>query len=254
MNRKPIVLLIVLLGLFYQVESLPTYRSAAQENKSADGQTSPPTIEKPLTAKDTAASSNNTEPTADKIKRAEWVQIGLNSFIALVIFWQAWTYSQQRKIMQIQTDNAHITQRAYLGVKGAEMEKFTLGEVPVVRVTVLNGGQTPAFKLKAPGILSVGTEFPHERPEIGGAVSSTVLPAGVDMTFSYPFTFILTPAWLQAFQKGERLIFVHGEAHFEDCWGEAQVFSYKLAYRAADGRWGDYKDPDEVKAKITVTP
>ena len=47
-------------------------------------------------------SSESSTAANDKIRRAEWVAIGINGFIALVILWQAWTYNQQRKIMERQ--------------------------------------------------------------------------------------------------------------------------------------------------------
>lgn len=170
----------------------------------------------------------------------------LSLLVLGVITVQAYIYRKQWEVMQWQIDNAKVSERAYIGVKRVITENQALGKLPNVRVTLSNGGRTPAWKLKCPATLTLGTEFPNERPETSTAESPTFLAAGAETTFNYPFPFVLTPQWLAHIQVKGWTAYLHMEAHFEDCWGEQQVMTFKLAYRPGDDRWGDYKERQEV--------
>lgn len=241
-----------LIAFLYQVESVPAYQAAAQSNQSANAQASP-TVEQPLSETKTPVASNDTEPASDEIKRAEWVQIFINSFVALIVLWQAWTYYQERKILEQQVSIAQISERAYIGVTSIKTVDFTIGKIPVVKITILNGGRTPAWRVKVPMTLRIGDVFPSERPELGNVVGSAFLPAGVDATFSAPFTFVLTPQWKAALESGDRTAFIHGEVHYDDCWGSPQIFPFKFVCRK-DGTWKDYKDHNQTEPIIEITP
>ena len=252
-NLRTTGFLFLLVAFGGQIEPVPANQDASQNEAAATPQATP-AVQKPSSPAETGIAPQNQNPPSDAIKRSEWVQIFISGFVALVVLWQAWVSHQQRKIMQHQLEIARVTERAYIGITGVDHENFAIGMQPVLRVTILNGGRTPAFKLKAPATFRIGSEFPDERPDLGDVVGSAFLPAGTSTTFSYPYIIVLTPTWLRAFETGERTVFLNMEIHFEDCWGEPQVTPFRLEYRGStDRRWGQYKDPEDVEPIITVS-
>src|SRR5687768_8097828 len=92
----------------------------------------------------------------------------LSAFVLGAVIVQAIIYHHQRKIMAQQIENARISERAYIGIVTVVTENQIAGKHPVVRITVVNGGRTPAYNLKMPGCLIVaiaGTPYPDQRPE-----------------------------------------------------------------------------------------
>lgn len=148
--------MIVLAGLFYQVESLPANRSTAQENQSANSQFSPPAVEKPLSDHQATPSQGNAEPTSDNIKKAEWVQIGINTFIALVIFWQAWLYRQQSDMVKSQMWQTYLTERAYIALVSIEVNDLIENRRPYFHYSFVDGGKTPAWNFTSQITWNIG--------------------------------------------------------------------------------------------------
>jgi hypothetical protein len=201
-------------------------------------------------------SENKTDGSGQGVTRAEWMQIGINGLLFIVVLWQTLIYIQQRNIMRQQVAHARISERAYIGIKQIGMEHFTVGATPVVRLTIVNGGRTPAYKLKTPGHMTftkAGQPFPHERPESSETASESFLPAGSPINCSFPFFVPWTSQWAHAIETQQYFIFLHVEARFTDAWGDEHVMPFKLAYRATDKRWGEYRNPKDSKPIITIT-
>ena len=160
---KTLLLIAILFaGVSYQVETLPAYRCAAQEKQPANDQSSTSAKQQPLADQKAASRSGDAEASADKIKKSEWIAIGINSFIALVILWQAGIYNQQRKLMKRQVDALAVSERAYLGIKTIGISGLIVGQRPVISAIIQNYGRTPAWKVKAPALVSL--ELPGKRP------------------------------------------------------------------------------------------
>src|SRR5688572_25839176 len=68
----------------------------------------------------------------------------LSAFVLAAVIVQALIYHQQRKIMASQIEHARISERAYIGIVTVVTENQIAGRHPVVRITVVNGGRTPA--------------------------------------------------------------------------------------------------------------
>jgi hypothetical protein len=184
----------------------------------------------------------------------------LSAFVLAAVIVQAVIYHQQRKIMAQQIENARISERAYIGIEKVATESYEVGAThPVVRVTVVNGGRTPAYNLKMPGHLTVTRAelpYPHERPESSDKATESFLPSGHKTTFSYPFFAPLVPwtaQWAQAINSKEYFVYLHIEAQFVDAWGDQHVRSFKLFYRVSDKRWAEYKDPKDTEPIVEVT-
>lgn len=101
-----------------------------------------------------------------------------------------------------------------------------------------------------------GLPYPHERPESTERATESFLAAGGRTTFSYPFVGPLVPwdlQWANAIAQEQYFIYLHVEAQFVDAWGEKHTRAFKLAYRARDDRWAEYKDPKDIEPIVEVT-
>jgi hypothetical protein len=229
-------------------------QDAASSQSSGSQSPSQTAVQQPQASVERAEGQQR-EKDANRPTLTDWIQVGINGALLVIIVFQTAIYRQQRKIMQRQIEHAKISERAYIGIKQVVTENYSLGAVPVVRVTIVNGGRTPAWKLKTPATFRLTDEgFPHERPDLGDVVGSSFLPAGSWTTCSLPFGIELTPEWNKAIQTGKRRAFVHMEVHFEDAWGQPQITSFKLEYRLEDGRWGEYKAEGTADPIMEITP
>jgi hypothetical protein len=256
-----------ILLLVFSVQAQQGKQAAQQETPKAQSEVSPPArpVETPVQNSDVQkpegpiqkakASEDETDSSGQRVTRAEWMQIGINGLLFVVVLWQTLIYIQQRNIMGKQVAHAQTSERAYIGVKGTTWD-YTLGAIPMLKITVLNGGRTPAYKVKLPGRLTIQDEaaFPDRAIKLGNVIGSTFMPAGAQATFRFPLTFALTIEWMHAIDTEARYLFFNGEVHFEDCWGNSQVTPIKLKYRATESVWADYKDPETTKPTVTVTP
>ena len=91
--------------------------------------------------------------------------------------------------------------------------------------------------------------------ETNEKATETFLAAGSRITYNYPFVGPLVPwnaQWATALANEEYFLFLHIEAQFVDAWGDNHVIPFKMAYRASDDRWGDYKDQSETEPIVEV--
>ena len=158
----------------------------------------------------------------DKIRRAEWVAIGINGFIALVILWQAWTYNQQRKIMERQFKAMVVGERAYLGATGMGMSGLAIGQTPSISLVIQNAGRTPAWKVKAPGKITIEPAGKRPAPERikSKFVGDGVLAAGATRIAVYQFEMVCDSSLIHRIQNGIVSVFIQGDIYYEDAWGE----------------------------------
>ena len=207
---KTLLLIAILFaGVSYQVETLPAYRCAAQEKQPANDQSSTSAKQQPLADQKAASRSGDAEASADKIKKSEWIAIGINSFIALVILWQAWIYNQQRKLMKRQVDALAVSERAYLGIKTIGISGLIVGQRPVISAIIQNYGRTPAWKVKAPALVSL--ELPGKRPS--GDIETKypgegVLAAGDTRKAEYIVPGVCDAKIVEGIETGQAVLFV----------------------------------------------
>jgi hypothetical protein len=256
----------ICLLFFVAAQAQQGQNRSQEESPSAQNKISPPVsmpsapanqtdikqVESPVQSSKSSNQENN--GWGKPITRAEWMQIGINVLLFLVVLSQTLIYLQQRNIMHRQVETARVSERAYVGIKMVQTKDFVIGQTPIVHVVILNGGRTPAWKVKVPSTLRIvePTGVPDEHFETSDKESSTFLPAGIAIDFNYPFPFVLTSKWHRAITTGERRVFLSGEVHFEDCWGEKRIFPFKCAYKYKTGGWGDYKDPKETEGKLSI--
>jgi hypothetical protein len=256
----------ILAGLFYQIESLPAYRATAQENQPAKAQPSAPAIEQPLTNQQATSRSGDAKPSPDKIKKAEWVQIGINTFIALFIFWQAWTYHQQRRLMQRQLTAMKRQLKVMRDTLNETKRIFDLTERPIVVVynatildfapdrplsaTILlsNKGRTAAknvsvfFRIAKPGYLygvyPEGEEYPFELPFLGAGDTESVTDAPAN-------AITINGEMFKSIIDGREGLLVYGRGSYKDMAGRDFILDeFAFSYRpTAKGLTPDHYYP-----------
>lgn len=143
------------------IQAQQSENTSQQKGSEAEARISPPTaspadnanVKKPEgPIQDAKTSEDKTNGSGQRVTRAEWMQIGINGLLFMVVLWQTLIYIQQRNIMRQQVAHARITERAYIAIQRVMTELHTVGQQPVVRVTVVNGGRTPAYVSSCRGI------------------------------------------------------------------------------------------------------
>jgi hypothetical protein len=234
------IILFAVGGACLQIEALPTYQAAAQEQKKGDEQ-SATAIQSPKGGTETAVSNQNQEAAGDKIRKSEWAQIFISAFVGLVILWQAWIYNEQRKATR-------IAERAYIGIKDAAVVDFQAGKIPGVEVVFLNGGRTPLWNFYSPAELVVNIKPPSgPLPKVPKGEAGAFLPAGVTGRVRYEFgNRPITQVMINEIVTGKTKLFLRGEAWFEDCWGDLRSFPFHLIFLPESGYFKDYKEYAQI--------
>jgi hypothetical protein len=261
-------LIICLLFLAAPIQAQQREKAAQQESPKAEASISPPVaspvisqnadVQQPESpVQQTEAAKHETDRGWKSVTRAEGMQIGINALLFIVVLWQTLIYIQQRNLMRQQVAHAKISERAYIGIENIITERLDLvGAYPNVRITFINGGRTPAYKLKIPGHMTftkAGLPYPHERPETSKQESESFLPAGSPINCNYPFVIPWTFEWAEAVGSEKYFIFLHVEARFTDAWGDNHVRPFKLAFNSSTERWGEYKNPEDTKPVVEIT-
>ena len=193
---------------------------------------------------------SNADAPADKIKKAEWVTIAINAFIALVILWQAWTYHQQRKLMKRQIENANISERAYIGIDHMKLHRpLAANDLVDYRSIFINGGRTPAWAFRCHSriiftdepITEVIQKYPVDPPSGTGAF----IPAGQRKRVECYSDLLLDEARFNAITvaKTHRL-FVLVKITFRDFLEVQREFPFRLTYNP-DSKELEEADYDE---------
>lgn len=230
-------IIFILTSFFYQIEPCPAYGRTAQENQTADAKPSPSAVEKPLSSNHATSSPGAAEGTADKVKKAEWIAIGINTFIALVIFWQAWIYNQQRKIMQAQKTMLAVTERAYLGVKSLAINPITNSTI-VITVILQNGGRTPAWDFRGKSRMALIDAAPPVDWEMcADPITGSFIAAGGDKKMDFTPLENITQEKVDALNAKTATLFADAECRYLDHMGNIQVFTFGYSFDFRPDRW-----------------
>lgn len=167
--------------------------------------------------------NQNQQGNGDQSTFTDWIQVGINAALLVIIVLQTAIYWRQSKIMQAQVDHARIAERAYLGVNTMGLSDLVIGERPKVTAIVNNGGRTPAFKVRAPGKIDLQPAGKRSQPEV---IKSTFAPddnsivaAGASRLSVYEFTIPCDALMKHRIESGEIAVFVQGTIWYEDVWG-----------------------------------
>lgn len=159
-----------------------------------------------------------------------WVQLRLMSKSMGVA--EKAVAATERSVETMQ-DTARRQLRAYVSVDRAWIE-FPEPGIPKVNVVVKNAGQTPAHNVhqwihqwiaKYP----LTTQLPT--PPNGFVMSSSLLGAGAthDMQIEHPHP-IIEPSFMDKIGTTEGTIYVYGEIHYMDVFGNEHFTKYRLMH------------------------
>jgi hypothetical protein len=147
----------------------------------------------------------------------------------------------QLEVMRRQMENAAITGRAYLGIKGVGIENPIVNNTIVINAVLVNGGQTPAwnFEQKFQVGLAKGPPPPFDwnvpPTQISDAVlTSSFFPAGAEKRITFPKILSITKEHFDEFERGARNIYVDGEVRFTDQMGIKQIFGFGMICTSRD--------------------
>jgi hypothetical protein len=140
----------------------------------------------------------------------------------------------------------YVGERAYFGIK--EMKIGLIGErvKPVITITYLNGGRTPAWHFEAWFVgLSIG-KHPSKQgiwtiQEHVSDISNSFVPAGKEITIVYAKNDrLFTKEEVDTIKSSSLRLFLVGTAHYTDISGEKQEFHFCGVYDRESGKFGDY--------------
>ena len=184
-----------------------------------------------LQKRETAIASLNLKVQKRLNRVAFWTLISATIYAAI-------TFGQWYELRK----NFRVDERARVGIKSMRITQFSVGKAVMGDITVVNGGKTVAIDVTSPGGIVV------TRNGVQGALdalrklkqpfySPTVLFPGIDQIL--PST---TFDGLDAIQAGEVLsgalqVFLIGDIHYSDVFGEAHTIRYCGHYRLETKRF-----------------
>jgi hypothetical protein len=169
---------------------------------------------------------NKQQPT---VTLAEKIQIGISFFVAMIIFWQAWIYNQQRKTMEEQKELAAISERAYIALNDFNIR--TKNEVLTVSAIAVNGGRTPAWQFQSKSQVYLGkTPIRFAWEDCPDVEETLFIAPGAQTNLDFVEFPEATEEVIQALESGEIKLFVDGECRYVDLRGKTRVFSFGCVF------------------------
>lgn len=132
----------------------------------------------------------------------------------------------------------YLGQRAYLGLVGAQFGELNFlgsGLAPIINITLINAGQTPAWSIKARIQISVGDDAPEyaTTAEVGAMPTLEVshcMPAKVEKVFVLEMQGATTREQMGKIVSGEEYFVIRGRFYFTDIAQEERNFPLCLVY------------------------
>jgi|SRR5882724_2901044 len=153
------------------------------------------------------------------------------------------------------TKQAYQTsERAYPAVTTARLDNFKIGHVPVITVTIENGGRTPAWDIWLRGrIVMVHKGYPpkyapKDQTTASDRVISVILPKR-DRFIEMRLKGVVIDAKIYSrVIVGLHKMFFQGDLCYRDICGDNQTIPVRIVYRPLKGMFSDYRkewDEDE---------
>ncbi len=225
-----------ILLLAFSAHAQQSKQAAQQETPNAQSETSPPAkpaetpiqnadIQKPERGIQDNETAKN-EGGGSKVTRAEKIQIGISAVMFLVVLWQTLIYIQQRNIMRKQVAHAQISERAYLGVTQIGLSPLVVGQVPVISGFIENFGRTPAYRVRAPGHITLEPAGKRTKSELVESrfpgANESPLGANSKRRITYEFPGPCTAIVKHQIESGQITVFFQMTIWYHDVWGNQQ--------------------------------
>jgi hypothetical protein len=232
---------------------------AQQEQTTTSSQPQPQVTVINPSPSQTAVEQPKSSVEADKSQKGEdqstftdWIQVGINAALLVIIALQTAIYRRQSKIMQTQVDHARIAERAYLGVARIGMSDLVIGQYPAISALVENGGRTPAFKVRAPGKIDLQPAGKRSKTEIikstFEADENSILAAGASRTSVYEFTIPCDATMKHHIESGTVVVFVQGTIWYEDAWENEHRHPFFFEWNPSQKAFMDRREREHGEA------
>ena len=289
---------ILLLGVFGVVYAAQGQTPASQQQEASPGQSEPQpaavspspsqtAIQQPQASVEARGGGNQAGNSFWDATLTDWIQVGINVVLLLVVFWQARINRSQRQTMQRQSEimqgelditreSIKQSERALAAneamAKAAEesakiaREAFYIGERPYFGVTgmgihwggqhnndpslsltLLNGGQTPAWQLRVKAFLILGDapDTGHTYPliEFKTHISKRFVPADQQVNLVFLSTHKLSPSEINQIRKQRTMrLFVSVFATYTDMRSQIHEDDFTAAFRPDDNSLEDWSN------------
>lgn len=165
---------------------------------------------------------------------ATWVGVFLTA-VALLLIWRTLHHTrvasqaavaaviEAEKTVEITRQIGMAQVRAYVAIINAVIHEFAVGKVPFVRVQIKNGGQSPAYGLRAKSQLKIA--IPHNAMKIGfGMLNSNrqsvaTLNSNATVAIELRFGKVLDHTMLERIKTGQEVIVVGVYVSCRDVFG-----------------------------------
>jgi hypothetical protein len=138
----------------------------------------------------------------------------------------------QAALIARQLDALIASERAYVAIDEFGLRNLEIGQAPIAKVILVNGGRTPAWQLNVQAAFNVGEhpgEFSwdedFERP--GGTF---FLAAGQTIPIELPVTLNLFAEIFSLLEAGKISLFLAGEIRYLDWMGSLHIQEFGAAY------------------------
>lgn len=154
---------------------------------------------------------------------------------------------EQVALAMKQVEAINISGRAYIGIESIGLSNLEVGKVPRIVMIIKNAGNTPAKKIKAPGIINI--ERAGNRPQ--GVIAKSryigdgMLAANAVRPCVYEFTRVCDEDMLYQITSQNWIVFFQSTIWYEDVWGNEWSESFFLEW---DSREQAFLDRREKKA------
>ena len=147
---------------------------------------------------------------------------------ALFAFTAALWWATRKLVIDAKT-TAKRQLRAYVFVRGSNIDNLRVGHIPKAVVRVKNTGQTPAYKLTHVGGIAFGGTFAALPKALPPAyLSSGALGPGGEFEIHSPRPAPLDITQVSELANATKRIFVHGEFQYIDAFDIPRFLKYRL--------------------------
>ena len=168
-----------------------------------------------------------------------WLEYGVFGFVFITALATAMAAYYTREEWLTSVDNGRRQLRAYVFPAQANLSWQGTVKPTVAKVSIKNSGETPAYRLSAATVISVGDYPSHDAPPIPPLPKTrTVVPPAGDYSLIVALPQPLSGKEVDAIKAGAKAIYVFGEIAYADAFGECRLTQYKFFYSGAGGENG----------------
>jgi hypothetical protein len=184
-----------------------------------------------------------------------WLEYGVFGFVFITALATSMAAYYTREEWLTSLDNGRRQLRAYVFPEQASLSWEGTGTATFAKVVIKNSGETPAYRLSAAAVISVGDYPPLDGPSVPPLPKThTVVPPAGTYSLTVALPRPLSGDQVAAIKTGAKAIYVFGEIAYADAFGECRLTQYKFFYSGAPGENGSQIDLSYLDEGNTEVP